>query len=294
MAVRTEKMPAALGSDGRMGLRGVLRWKSRELVERLESRAETLSADIRGRGVNVWSSSRGLNLRLLPPAALKSWLSLDLDIIGAALTASRQGVGFVQVGAFDGFANDPIHDLVRHFGWQGVLVEPQPDAFQRLRENYAGVEGLVFLNAAIADARGTMTLWRISGDEAGDPWWRGQVSSFDRDHVLKHIRHDERLAARLVGEPVQTLTINDVFERSPRPVDVLQVDAEGHDASIVTSLDFGTHRPTVIRFEHRHLTAHQHEMAVNVLVRHGYRIAVNEDDTIAMRHEPGRGSTATS
>ena len=198
-----------------MDIRSAVRWNSRELAKSLRSRAEELRADIRGKGVHVPAGDCELNVRLLPTTALRSWLSLDLDIVGAALTAARDEVGFVQVGAFDGLANDPIHDLVHRFGWRGVLVEPQPDAFERLRANYAGVDGLVLLNVAIADERGTMTLWRIGGDEPGDPWWRGQVSSFDRDHVLKHIRDDQRLAARVVGDPVETMTINDVFERSP-------------------------------------------------------------------------------
>jgi hypothetical protein len=85
-----------------------------------------------------------------------------------------------------------------------------------------------------------------------------------------------------------------VLSRAARPVQVLQVDAEGHDAAIVDSMDLDRHHPTIVRFEHRHLRAAAHARTVNRLAAFGYRIAVNEDDTIAMLHTPGRGTSATA
>lgn len=248
-----------------------------------------------GAGLDVrLGAKQSLNVRIMPSAAQGSRLTLDLDILAATLAAAGREVGFVQVGAFDGQANDPMHDLVRRLGWRGILVEPQPDAFERLRAAYADVNGLVFLNAAVAQERGSRTLWHIAGSEPDDPWWKGQVSSFDREHVFKHIRGDARLAARVVGLRVQTVTIHDVLARAPRPVDVIQVDAEGYDAAIIGMLPLDQHRPAVIRFEHKHLAPHEHAEAVNHLVVNGYRVAVNEDDTIAMQHDPGRGLTAVA
>lgn len=246
-----------------------------------------------GIGVDVPLGIRqSLNVRVLPAAVRHSQLTLDLDIVSANVTAARAQVGFVQIGAYDGRANDPMHDLIRRLGWRGILVEPQPDAFERLREAYADVEGLVFLNAAVAEDRGARTLWHIGGSEPDDPWWKGQVSSFDRDHVFRHIRGDARLAARVVGTPVETVTLEDVLARAPRPVDVVQVDAEGYDAAIIAMLPLEQYRPVLIRFEHRHLAPQEHAQAVSRLVANGYRIAVNEDDTIAMQHQRGRGLTA--
>ena len=179
----------------------------------------------------------------MPSAVVGSLLTVDLDLAGAALSASKTEVGFVQIGAFDGEANDPIHDLIRDFGWRGVLVEPVPATFKKLQQTYADVDGLVLLNVAVGTERGHIPFWRISGEEPGDPWWRGQVSSFDRAHVMKHIRDNRRLEARLMSEPVETMTLADVLDRAPRPVDVLQIDTEGRDAEIVDSLDLESCRP---------------------------------------------------
>jgi len=246
-----------------------------------------------GIGVDVPLGARQrLNVRVLPAAAQVSRLTVDLDIAAATVSATREEVGFVQVGAFDGQANDPMHDLVRRLGWRGILVEPQPDAFERLREAYADVEGLVFLNAAVAEQRGSRTLWHIAGSEPDDPWWKGQVSSFDREHLFRHIRGNAGLADRVAGTPVRTVTVEDVLAQAPRPVDVVQVDTEGYDAHIIAMLPLEQQRPALIRFEHRHLAPHEHAHAVSRVVAHGYRVAVNEDDTIAMLHQPGRGLTA--
>lgn len=266
----------------------------RETAETARWKLKRGHARLRGSGVNLGDRERSLQVRVLPSAAAQSPLTIDLDIIAPALTASKPRVSFVQIGAFDGQANDPVHDLVVGSGWRGVLVEPQPLAFERLRETYAGVDGLVFLNAAIAPQRGTRPFYYVAGEEPDDPWWRGQIASFDRAHLMKHINDDERLAARVVSRDVETLTLSDALARAPEPPDVLQIDAEGHDGQIVASLDLTGHLPTVIRFEHRHLSLREHEAALAHLQRGGYRFAVNEDDTIAMQHERGRGMLATA
>ncbi|MCK7538606.1 MAG: hypothetical protein MZV63_50430 [Marinilabiliales bacterium] len=38
-------------------------------------------------------------------------------------------VTFLQVGANDGFINDPLHKFIKRDNWNGVLLEPQPDVF---------------------------------------------------------------------------------------------------------------------------------------------------------------------
>ncbi len=276
-----------------MGTLGRVRGRARHEREQATLEFKRLRNRLFGIGLDVPLGARhSLNVRVLPAAAQASPLTLDLDFAAATVSATRREVGFVQVGAFDGQANDPMHDLVRRLGWRGILVEPQPDAFERLREAYADVEGLVFLNAAVAEERGSRTLWHIGGSEPDDPWWKGQVSSFDREHLFKHIRGNTRLAARVAAMPVMTVTIEDVLARAPRAVDVVQLDTEGYDARIIAMLPLDHHRPALIRFEHRHLAPLEHAQAVSRLVANGYRVAVNEDDTIAMQHQPGRGLTA--
>ena len=90
----------------------------------------------------------------------------------------REDFFFVQVGAFDGVANDPLRDLVLAHGWHGILVEPQREAFRELEKNYRGQPGLVLRNVAVADSSGPRTLYTLrAGDAeaAGLPSWALQL-----------------------------------------------------------------------------------------------------------------------
>ena len=40
---------------------------------------------------------------------------------------------FVQVGANDGVNHDPIFHHVRKYNWKGLLIEPIPDIFEKLK-----------------------------------------------------------------------------------------------------------------------------------------------------------------
>src|SRR5262245_47914808 len=61
--------------------------------------------------------------------------------------------------------DDPIHFLVRKYGWCGVLLEPDPQLFERLKENYSGVDGPILVNAALSPINGKTTFYRIRVDE---------------------------------------------------------------------------------------------------------------------------------
>lgn len=66
---------------------------------------------------------------------------------------SRRGdaLSFVQVGANDGVFVDPLRQYILTRGWSGILVEPQADVFERLKENYADcADRLIFENVAVS------------------------------------------------------------------------------------------------------------------------------------------------
>src|SRR5262245_37464793 len=60
---------------------------------------------------------------------------IDIDYIFDLANRRGRDVFFLQVGANDGLMDDPIHFLVRKYGWCGVLLEPDPQLFKRLKEN---------------------------------------------------------------------------------------------------------------------------------------------------------------
>jgi hypothetical protein len=100
------------------------------------------------------------------------------------------------------------------------------------------------------------------------------------------------LGDRVVAEEVEAVTLQDVFARAPRPVDVLQIDAEGFDAEIIDMLSGISSLPAVVRFEHRTMRSAVYAQALAQLREHGFRFAMAEDDTLAVRWSRGRGATA--
>jgi len=92
-------------------------------------------------------------------------IAFDGNFSAQDLAATLSGLGrdvfFVQVGAMDGVWLDPIHEFVTSLAWRGILLEPLPDMFARLKANYAGCEGLTFIDAAITDFDGTIEMTRI-------------------------------------------------------------------------------------------------------------------------------------
>ena len=52
---------------------------------------------------------------------------------------------FIQVGAYDGVSTDPLRKYIGRCGWRGVMLEPQPGPAGRLRDLYAGNDGIVVM-----------------------------------------------------------------------------------------------------------------------------------------------------
>lgn len=207
------------------------------------------------------------------------------------------GVFFIQIGAFDGVQNDPLHRYIREHRWRGILVEPQPAPFQALKTNYRGHHGLRFLNAAIGDADGT-TDFHVVREAENLPPWSQKIASLKKANVLKHgegqpeyglkrgIEHIDELMEVI---QVQTLTFGSLVERfGVERLDLLQVDAEGYDARILAQVDLERFRPAIIRYEHMHLGREEQELCLRRLLDHGYLAVIGFTESLAYRLEKGQ------
>ena len=185
---------------------------------------------------------------------------------------SAEDFTFIQVGAFDGVTNDPIHGIVREFGIRGIIVEPQKDAFEMLRRNYADDPRVLLVNAAVSAVDEMRDFFTVKDSPE-------QVASFDRNHLLK----SKVPAERIVCTKIRCRTLNGLrLEYGFRKFDLVQIDAEGHDYEIVKTIDFGTGRPSLVRFEHIHLSERDCTECVRMLARHGYRFLSEKSDIIAL------------
>jgi FkbM family methyltransferase len=202
-----------------------------------------------------------------------------------AFSSKRDKFFFVQIGAYDGRESDPIQAFIQQRRWGGIVVEPQPDAFERLRRNYAGRPDLIFENVAIADREGSLPLYRL-GDEfaylfKGD---HRMLSSFDPEHVIKHLTKQVDTREVLQSIQVRCLTLSGLLAKyGVRKLDLLQIDAERSDYKILKMVDFANIKPEIICFEHAHLSAVEKGECIQLLVLQNYKVMTARYDMIAFQ-----------
>jgi FkbM family methyltransferase len=198
-------------------------------------------------------------------------------------------VSFIQIGANDGLRNDPLREHIVAAPWTGVLVEPLPSAFAQLKSNYRYMsEGrLTFVNAAISDHEGTLNLYTFEDEFlATQPLERRlsylRKSSFDRGHVESFVETEHRPFITSIEVPVVTIASLQRDHLPGQDVDLLVIDAEGHEATIIESIDFSEFCPDAIFFESHNL-AGRSDVVFELLSRAGYAVQALEGDSLAIR-----------
>lgn len=200
-------------------------------------------------------------------------------------------VSFIQIGASDGLRNDPIREFVIRDRWSGIFVEPLPAVFELLKANYAYSKNpnLVFVNAAISSSDlDTVSFWTF--DDAAltnlpleDRLNYLRKASFDKKHVGR-ARDSIQSTDKILKEiKVRSLTFDSLVKEywSGGGIDLLVCDAEGHEAVIITSIDFARVRPGAIFFESHNLGPDK-STVYDLLDHHGYDITEFVGDSVAV------------
>ncbi len=195
---------------------------------------------------------------------------------------------FVQVGANDGQGEDPLRDEIRSRRWTGVLVEPVPHVFDRLRRHHGGNRRLRLENAAVADHDGVVELWCLPEAEPGAPlpWWSDGLGTLRQDVLLKHRDAIPDLSDRMVRLEVPCLTFDSLCTRHGlESLDLVHIDTEGYDFEVIKLIDLDRLRPRIVMFENYHMDPDTHDACLAHLRRHGYEHLSDGMDTICLRVE---------
>jgi FkbM family methyltransferase len=168
---------------------------------------------------------------------------------------------FLQIGAHDGQTLDPINQMIRRYGWRGILLEPQPDVFRQLTENYRGNDRLIFENAALAISDGQMPFWTIPGQTI--------LGSLDKQVLYRSGFKDNQISeAKVAAISAATLLAKHHVSR----VDLLQADTEGFDFEVIKMILAAQIRPKIINYEHINLSTADRDACVNLLGGLGYKL----------------------
>lgn len=170
------------------------------------------------------------------PHRRRSYAQFGEDLFLAAYFGDQDEGVYVDVGAFhprQGSNTQLLHER----GWRGINVDPTPGSmrlFHRLRPRDLNLE------LAISDQPGPLQLhsWGLHAENTLAP-----------DQV--------RAATEALGPAheiveVETRTLTEVLDASDlrdAEVDLLTIDAEGHDAAVLRSLDWARYRPRIVLCE---------------------------------------------
>lgn len=161
------------------------------------------------------------------------------------------GAGFyVDVGA-----NDPVLDSqsqhLEVLGWMGLLVEPDPDCCELLRQNRKGV---------------------VIEMACSSPENAGKLLQLNRAGPHSTLEDRPIALGAVVRSTVQVRcdTLDAMLRAHNAPVgfDLLSIDIEGHELVALSGFDFGYWQPRLVLIED-HVTHHQKHALMR---RNGYQL----------------------
>lgn len=215
----------------------------------------------------------------------KFLLKVNIEFLFSYLMLEKMDIFFVEIGANDGITNDSIYPFAKKYGWRGLLVEPQTEVFSKLEKNYAGIEGVNLVNAAIGEADGDQIFFRIR--QSNDPVasaakFPTQLASLRKESVLSQTKYVPNVAKSLEEIRVPVMTFETLMLKTGADrFDVLIIDTEGYDAKILRSIDIERFKPSIVQYEHVFMTKAEQIEFANRFRDLGYRIAKDNLNTVA-------------
>ena len=134
----------------------------------------------------------------------------------------------VDVGAADGIDNSNSHELINKYGWSGILIEPLTQYFLDLKKLYSNNSKIQLVNVG------------CFAEEADRPFYlNGQCSSF--------VYKNSALSSIIKCLPLKTILDNC---KCPKDIDILSIDCEGDDMSVLRSMDWEKFNVKMVIVEH--------------------------------------------
>ncbi len=155
------------------------------------------------------------------------------------LLLGRKGVErtVVDVGANDGFYSSNSYPFIAR-GWQALLIEPHPAAFQKAKRLHRKRKQVILLNAACSDRAGELELQTYAEDDGGSHSSLGESAD-----GIKALAPTPGESFRVKVHRLEALL--DDFSIA-REFGLLTIDTEGHDFQVLRGANLTRYRPRVI------------------------------------------------
>jgi FkbM family methyltransferase len=194
-----------------------------------------------------------------------------------------ENLNFIQVGANDGRRADPIAAYLEPCAWSGLMFEPLAANFAALERRHGKNPRLRLHRAAVDTVAGRRLVYDI--DRAAHPSlpdWAYGLGSFSRERELTASQELGLGENAVIAEEIATLAWDDVWrDFGPRRCDLLVLDTEGYDVTLLRAAGLAQRRPCMIHFEHACVPANERLAFYRELIDLGYELATDEPDTTA-------------
>lgn len=169
---------------------------------------------------------------------------------------------FIELGAMDGVIYSNTKFFEDSLGWTGILIEPEKNQFQRLKQNRPNC---ILSDYAISEVDGEVIFNTRNGGDSG-----GGIA--DR-HIDETIREEDNI--KLLSKPFTKL----LWELGkPERVDLFVIDVEGGELGILKTFDWGI--PVYIICIETHPANKDYEECKKILIENGFEydmpLGINE------------------
>lgn len=172
---------------------------------------------------------------------------------------SKQKKGyFIDIGAHDGISGNNTF-YFENEGWDGICFEPIPSVFKKLNET----RKCKVVNKALSDKSGIDRFFVIDGHSEQ---LSGLVSEYSEDHIIRINREIEEHNQNFEYIDVECTTFSD--EVDIINIDLLSLDTEGSEFSILKTIDFDKYKINVIILEYNY----HNQSLIDLLNNNGFEI----------------------
>jgi FkbM family methyltransferase len=221
--------------------------------------------------------------KLLPKNYIKNknylsrFSSLNLEKIISNLVEKKVINSLIQIGANDGVSHDHLHNIIKKFKLESLLLEPINKYFLDLKKNYSNYKNVRFENSALSINNEILFLYKVNPEYFNKYGTLSNgISSFYKEHLLKHGIKKKHI----IQEKVNQISFNELLKKySINSFDLLLIDTEGYDCHIVNDffLKITKIKPIII-FEWSHIKNDELESTLNIIINKNYSFFPIGDD----------------
>ena len=187
------------------------------------------------------------------------------------LYEKKQNLSFVQIGTMDGITNDNMYSHIINKKMRGVLVEPIPYWFNKLKETYKNINYVSFENAAVSLSNGETNMFYVNPEKVKNeklPDWYNGHSSILYQHAPGNLWGIKGSSTQIKVNSINLDTLTK--KHNIEDIDIYFSDCEGYDLDIIKQLDFNKFKPSIINIESNKLNHEDIKWFEETLKRNNY------------------------